>query len=354
MTGGAARAVAAAGPEVLFQLQAVVEGQGLDLLAGTLGRLGAFVGEDLARIEVELKTLPQRPDLVGRSATHLLELGGKRLRPLCVALAARLGSGFDDRAAELAAAVELVHSATLLHDDVVDSGTMRRGEPAARLLYGNAASVFAGDWLLIEALRRVRRAKTPGVLDELLCTIDEMIRAEALQLARRGLVSPDRASYFAVIDGKTASLFRWALLAGGRAGGLGDGACDALARYGRHLGLAFQLVDDTLDFAGDQARTGKALFTDLVEGKMTHPLLVALEREPALEPRLSAIARGADTEAHLPEVLAALERTSALAATTKLAEEHARRALDCLDEIPDAPARASLAFVAETAVHRRS
>src|SRR5262249_22155884 len=148
--------------------------------------------------------------------------------PLCVALAARAGNGFGAAARQLAVAVELVHTATLLHDDVVDVGDTRRGAPAARVVYGNAASIFAGDWLLVEALRRVRAAAVPDALDRLLDIIEEMIMAESTQLDRRGVMVADRAAYFRVVEGKTASLFRWALWAGGRAGGLDERACRAL------------------------------------------------------------------------------------------------------------------------------
>src|SRR5262249_38017531 len=142
-------------PDVMARLGELCQLRGLPGLADRLQLLGEIAGEDLMWCEAELEALPRYQSPVFSSATHLLDLGGKRLRPLCVALAARAGIGFGPAARELAVAVELVHSATLLHDDVVDLGTMRRGAPTARAVYGNAASIFAGDWLLIEALRRV-------------------------------------------------------------------------------------------------------------------------------------------------------------------------------------------------------
>jgi octaprenyl-diphosphate synthase len=341
-------------PEVLRRLEAVVEGRGLTGLAAALAALGDFVDEDLQAVEARLKDVPRRVDLVGRSATHLLDLAGKRIRPLCVALAARLGSGFSGGAVELATAVELVHAATLLHDDVVDVGAMRRGQPAARVLYGNAASVFAGDWLLIEALRRVRRAEVPGVLDSLLATIDEMIQAEALQLERRGKLNLDRDTYFRIIDGKTASLFRWAMFAGGRSAGLPDPLTARLETYGRHLGLAFQIVDDALDLTGDAVRTGKALFADLREGKMTFPLLVGLERDPELAALLADVIGldDAPPPALATRIVDTLARTGAIDAATQAAREHADRAAEALDGLPEGPGRLALAMVAEAAVSR--
>ena len=174
---------------------------------------------------------------------------------MCVALASRLGGGLDDSTREFGVAVELVHCATLLHDDVVDAGDQRRGVPAARTLYGNAASIFAGDWLLVDALRRVRSAEMPDVLVRLLDIIDEMIFAEAIQLENRGRIDAPHADVHAGRRGQD-----------GRAVPLGHvcwrprwrprciHACEALEEYGLHLGVAFQLIDDHLDYAGDDAR----------------------------------------------------------------------------------------------------
>ncbi len=163
---------------VLQQLRALCTAQGLGSLADHLGELVDFLKDDVRSVERALLSLPRDHSMVQRGAFRLLDLGGKRLRPICVALASRTGSGFGPAAQDIAVAAELVHCATLLHDDVVDLGERRRGAPATRMVYGNAASIFAGDWLLIEALRRVRRTGCHQVLDELLATIDEMIAAE--------------------------------------------------------------------------------------------------------------------------------------------------------------------------------
>jgi octaprenyl-diphosphate synthase len=217
------------------------------------------------------------------------------------------------------------------------------------MIYGNAASIFAGDWLLVDALRRVRRARVPGTLDRLLEVIDEMIFAESVQLERRGKLDADRDAWLKIVEGKTAALFRWAMWAGGRAGGLDENACAALERFGLHLGVAFQAVDDLLDLAGDPAATGKSLGVDLREGKMTHPLVVALEVEPGLAPLVAAIARG---EADGDELGGALERTGALDATRALARNRAAEALTALGQLPRGRARDALATVAQAAVER--
>jgi octaprenyl-diphosphate synthase len=346
----------AAKNEVLAQLSSACEHRGLEGLAGRLVELSELCHRDMESFESALAELPRGLSLVHRSADHLLALGGKRLRPMCVALASRLGSGFGPAARDLAVAVELLHSATLLHDDVVDLGERRRGAATARAVYGNAASIFAGDWLLIEAIRRVRAAHVEGVLTRLLDVIETMIFAEAVQLENRGRINTDRAAYFQVIEGKTAALFRWAMFAGARSGGLDDRACEAVTRYGLHLGVAFQAIDDLLDLTGDERATGKALFTDLREGKMTFPLIVALEREPSL---LAVLEEVLATPIDQPtprelatRVLELLRATRGQEACLELAKTRADLAIAALEELPPSLARAALVTVAETTIHR--
>ena len=355
-TGIAETGVNPGGAEMLERLAGVSAARGPEGLAERLRRLGELTREDLTAITGLIADLPRQKGLVGRSAAHLLDLDGKRLRPLCVALAARTGSGFGAAAREFAVAVELVHSATLLHDDVVDVGDQRRGAPTARSIYGNAASIFAGDWLLVEALRRVRLAGIAGTLDRLLDVIEEMIFAESLQLEARGRLSTERATYFRVVEGKTAALFRWAMFAGGRAGGLCDEECAALEQYGLHLGVAFQAVDDLLDLTGSAAVLGKCLFGDLREGKMTYPLIVALERDPGLLAILEeviALPEGeAPPERMVTRVLGSLARTGAVEDCRSLSRRRAAQAVECLMRLPQSAARTALETVAEATVSR--
>ena len=331
-------------------------------LARTLVELQEFAGAELASVERLLQSVPARPTVVGRCLQHLLTLQGKRLRPLCVVLAARLArSSLEEEAPPsaaavriLAAAVELVHSATLLHDDVVDLGEVRRGRPTGRALYGNAASVFAGDWLLIEALRRVSAVQVPGVMDRLLEVIDQMISAEAEQLELRGRVDANPETYFRVVHGKTAVLFEYALFAGARAAGLPAEACEPLVRYGRHLGLAFQIVDDVLDLAGDPAKTGKTLFTDLSEGRLTLPLLFAAPRDPSLVARIEEVlaADGVVPPDLRAKITQPLRTTEAIEAARQRAIEEATLARQALEVFPAGPARFALERVADASIAR--
>ena len=341
---------------LLGRLGDVCRDRGLGDLAGRLLDLGAWVRAELRDFEQELEILPRGERAVQKAALHLLDTGGKHLRPMCVVLASKVGRGWDERARQLALAVELVHTATLLHDDVVDVADVRRGQPTARAIWGNAASIFAGDWLLVEALRRIRRAGVEGLLDDMLAIIEEMILAESLQLERRGRLHAPAGKiedYFRVAEGKTAALFRWAMIAGARAGGVSREEEAALERYGIDLGVAFQVVDDCLDFEGDVAVTGKALFADLREGKLTYPLLVALDREPALERVVSAVlAEEAPSPAQCAEVTAGLVRTGALVEARRLARARIDGAVGALAAIPDGPAKAALVTVAEATALR--
>jgi len=337
---------------VLDRLAHVSTARGAPNLGERLASLDRWVRADLIAFEAEVAALPRGARVVHSAAHHLLDLRGKHLRPLCVALASRFGEGFTERARGLAVAVELVHSATLLHDDVVDVAERRRGEPAACVVYGNAASIFAGDWLLVAALRRIAAAGVEGLLDRMLGVIDEMIVAESIQLERRGNVTGTREDYFAIIEGKTAALFRWAMIAGARVAKLPPAAEAALERFGLHLGVAFQAVDDELDFADG---TGKDPLADLREGKITYPLVVAMERDTALHARLvTLLAEPLPRRDELAAIAAAVRATGALAATRALAEEHVERALSVLDELPAGPPRDALVTVALASLERTS
>jgi octaprenyl-diphosphate synthase len=349
---------AAPNEDVLARLADVCSVRGVGGSPSRLGTLLGCVEDDMRVIDAALEIVQEggaRELPVEKSVRHLLRLKGKRLRPMCVALAARVGRGFTDAAREIAVSAELIHAATLLHDDVVDLGDKRRGEPTARVVYGNAASIFGGDWLLVEALRRIQRTGVPGVLEDLLAMLHEMLAAESLQLACRGRFDPSKTAYMEIVEGKTASLFRWALASGARAGGLSDDASRALASYGQRLGVAFQIIDDVLDVAGDAAAVGKSVFSDLREGKTTYPLLVALEREPQLLATVRA-APEAESDAQLAaigaKVAEALARTGAIDEARAFAFKLSAQAVASLASLPPCIARDALEHTAIELVGR--
>lgn len=342
---------------VLPRLQRVSGQQGLPSLQERLLRLHQVLQQPLSDIEQQLHRLVAGGSRIEQGARQLIAQQGKRLRPLCVVLASRVGTPDPVAVHRLAVAVELVHSATLLHDDVVDMAPERRGVPATRVLYGNTLSIFAGDWLLIEAMRLVHAANIPSVLDELLSVVTQMIESEALQLELRGTFRLDVAGYVKVIEGKTASLFRWAMRSGGRAGGLPDVACDALGQYGHHLGLAFQIMDDLLDVVGQSAQTGKESMRDVSEGKMTLPLIFACERDPALVPWLQQHAQAGQTpqaiaQADVDFLRAALVQTEAIARSEQAMQQHIQRAVEAARTLPPGDATTWLIDVALQSAHR--
>jgi octaprenyl-diphosphate synthase len=342
--------------EVFGSLARACDARGAASLTDRLTEISRWLEQDLADVERELAHIGKTGDtLAEKSARHLLDHGGKRLRPICVALASRMGAGFNDAARSFAIAVELVHNATLLHDDVVDLGDLRRGAPAARVIYGNAASIFGGDWLLVEALQRIQAAGFPGVMERMLGVIREMVIAETWQLERRGRASATAREYFDIARGKTASLFRWAMFAGARAGDASADVCAALEEYGTHLGLAFQIVDDVLDF-DESGGAGKTLFVDLREGKMTYPLIVAMQKSPELLPLLEQVSREEDVT--LPpdlakRIAAIVSGTQAARISLDLAREMCREAAKCLSRLPAGRARDALENVALATPSRR-
>jgi octaprenyl-diphosphate synthase len=251
--------------------------------AQRLTDIHALFSKEMAWVDEQLRLLASSgTEPATHSARHLLDAGGKRVRPLAVLLAARCFGPIPDEARELATAAELIHLATLLHDDVVDDAPFRRGKPTARTVWGNAVSVLAGDLLLTHALERTSAVAPKAVLTELFATLRRLVDGEVIQLRGRTAIDVRPGTYFTIVRNKTASLFVWAARAGASVAGAPRDAIDALGAFGEHVGTAFQLVDDLLDYAGDAEGTGKALYADLEEGKLTLPLLLAIEKEPGL------------------------------------------------------------------------
>lgn len=309
---------------------------------------------DLAALEGDLADLVSGDDRkVASSAGYLLASGGKRVRPVVCMLASRaFGEEPPAQVRRLAVVAEAIHSATLLHDDVIDLGDTRRDRPAARLIYGNAASVLGGDLLLIQALRLVDEAGTPVLMSSVLDVLRRMIDAEALQLENRGRADVPAADYFRVVDGKTASLFEWAVEAGARMVGAEEHAVQELRRYGVGVGYAFQLLDDLLDLTRDPETIGKSVLQDVGMGTVTWPVIHALEGRAALAARIAAAARG-EVDKHLTrDLLAAVAESGAIALTRQQINERTADAIDALEALEPSPARDALASVATALAER--
>ncbi len=316
-----------------------------DRSASRLADVRALITRDMADVEaligehVEAGVSPATD-----SARHLFEAGGKRVRPMALLLAHACWSPVDDKARGLAAAAELVHMATLLHDDVIDDGDQRRGRPTSRRIWGNAVSVLAGDLLLVEALR-LGSSAAPATWQELVATLGLLVDGEVVQLRGRLAVSLNESTYFDIVRGKTASLFEWALRSGAREGGAPEAAVEALGKFGGHIGVAFQLVDDVLDYDGDAAATGKSMLADLGEGKVTLPLIRAAALEPEAIASLVAEVRSGDADA-AARLGARVRASGACEEVRDLARDETSRALACLQLVPECRSREVLADVA--------
>lgn len=315
----------------------------------------AAVAEDFAAVDrTILAQLGSRVPLVENIGHYIIESGGKRLRPLLVLLAAR-ALGYDgERHVTLATLIEFMHTSTLLHDDVVDESSMRRGRETANERWGNAPSVLVGDFLYSRSFQmmvEVGSMRVMEILSAATCTIAE---GEVLQLTNIGNPDIDEAAYFETIQGKTAMLFEAASHSGAVLAGASDEQEEALKHYGRYLGLAFQLIDDLLDYQGDAQTMGKNVGDDLAEGKPTLPLIQAMSRGTPEQAQLIRQAIRQGGLERLEDVLAIVHATGALDYTRERAEEMADRALAQLDVLPPSRYRDTMAHLARLAVDRQA
>jgi octaprenyl-diphosphate synthase len=320
-------------------------------VARRIAEVTALLGDDMAVVDEELASVVrQGTSPATDSAAHLLEAGGKRVRPLTVLLAAACFGPVPRRARELAVVAELIHLATLLHDDVIDDGEERRGRAAPRRVWGNAVSVLAGDLLLTHALERTAAAAPHAVLMDLFGTLRRLVDGEVLQLRGRTRLDVREEMYFRIVNDKTASLFVWAARAGAATAEAPPLAVNALGEFGAHVGVAFQLIDDILDYDGDPLTTGKALLVDLAEGKLTLPLIRALETAPSLAVDVDAARSGEHLAA--TRVAEAVRASGACQTVRSLAREETTRALEALEQVPPCAAREILAGIARELASR--
>jgi octaprenyl-diphosphate synthase len=310
---------------------------------------------DMAAVDrVIRERLHSEVALVSQVADYIISAGGKRLRPALVVLASRAHGVTDARVHELAAIIEFIHTATLLHDDVVDESALRRGRETANAAFGNAPAVLVGDFLYSRAFQMMVGIGSMRVMEVLADATNTIAEGEVLQLMNCNDPDIDEVAYLQVIRYKTAKLFEASTRLGAVLGGADLAREAAMAAFGMHLGTAFQLVDDILDYSGDPGSTGKNVGDDLAEGKPTLPLIHAIRHGSAAEAALvrSAIEEGgcADIEA----VLAAIRRTGALDYARGVTEVElglARAALETLEPSPDRDVLLSLTVFAADRDH---
>jgi len=291
--------------------------------------------------------------LINQIAGHIISAGGKRLRPMLALLAGHAIGEVGAAHHQLAAIIEFIHTSTLIHDDVVDESTLRRGRRTANALWGNAASVLVGDFLYSRSFQLMVELERMDIMQILADTTNQIAEGEVLQLLHVRNPDTDEAAYLNVIERKTAILFAAGARLGAMLSGADAAAAQALGEYGLQLGYAFQIADDVLDYCGDAAALGKQLGDDLAEGKATLPLIHAMAHSPpATRARLREIVREGDAGA-FAEVLAAIEAAGSLAYSRQRARQYADAAAAALSGLAANPALAALRGLAEYAVLRR-
>lgn len=318
-------------------------------------RLHALVSRDMEATDRLIhERMGNAVSLIPDLARHLIDSGGKRLRPLLTLAAARLG-GYDGPAhIKLAAAVEFIHTATLLHDDVVDTSTLRRGKVTANLVWGNKPSVLVGDFLFSRAFQLMVETGSIRVLDILAGAAAVIAQGEVMQLQSANNLGATEDHYLEVVSAKTAALFAAAAESGAVVSGRPATFVTALKMYGQNLGIAFQLVDDALDYSGRQALMGKSVGDDFREAKVTLPVILAYARADGASQHFwkRAIESGQQSEADLERAITMVEETGAIRDTMSRARDYADRARSALAELPPSEMRAALSEIADFCVER--
>ncbi len=286
-------------------------------------------------------------------AQYLRESGGKRLRPTLVLLASKLLGG-GASAVRMAAVVEMIHTATLVHDDVIDDARTRRGQPSTNVKWGNHASVLAGDWLYMQAFQIAVRERNFHILEMLTDVTQAMVEGELLQLQRIGSIDVSEADYMDLVDRKTAGLFSTCARLGAAVAGADSTTEEKLGEYAWNLGMAFQLIDDVLDFTARENVLGKPVGNDLWEGKVTLPLIYALEKSDAAERRLveTVLADRNYNRTPFAAIFDLVERHGGLERVRRRAGEFTARAGGIIGSFPESPAQRALASLTALVTER--
>jgi len=312
-----------------------------------------LVRDDLEQVEALLRErLPEQHRVIGMAVDHLVGGGGKRLRPALVLLSAHLCGAEMDRAVFAAAAVEMLHTATLIHDDLIDGALVRRGTETLNANWSPATTVLTGDYIFARAAYLASRAENVRLTQRFSETLMVICNGEVRQMfdGRRGQVS--RQEYERRIYAKTASLMAMSAEAGAILAGADEGTMGALRSYGEHLGLAFQVVDDVLDFVAEEETLGKPVGSDLRQGLVTLPVLFFLEEEPD-HPAVCRALQGNPPEEVVREAVQAVTGSPAIGRSLEAARRHAGRANEALNGLPYSSHRAALSDLADFTVRRR-
>lgn len=314
-----------------------------------------LVKGDLQKVEQQI-TLESvgSVDAVARIAQYLHGNGGKRLRPILVLLSCRLFNEPNEAAIHLASVVEMIHTATLVHDDVIDTASTRRGKPSTNVIWGNHTSVLAGDWLYMQAFQVALRLRNFHILDILIGLTQMMVEGELLQLERIGKIDVSEADYMELIDRKTASLFSACSRLGSVAGGADEAAETSMGEYAWSLGIAFQLIDDILDFTSREKVLGKPVGNDLREGKVTLPLIYALQdASPEERCQIETVLKDGNYDrVPLRSILQIIERHHGFARARDRAQSFTEKARAIIASFPESPYQRALLSVTELLAER--
>jgi octaprenyl-diphosphate synthase len=323
--------------------------------ASSIAAVQALAAQDMGRVDTLIRArLASDIVLVNRIAEHIVGGGGKRLRPMLHVLAARAAGYTGDDHIQLAAVIEFIHTATLLHDDVVDESGLRRGRETANALWGNAPSVLVGDFLYSRSFQLMVELDRMRVMQILADTTNRIAEGEVLQLLTIHNPDTTEAACLDVIERKTAVLFSAATRLGAVLAGLPAEQEEALARFGLDLGFAFQIADDVLDYVSDADTLGKNVGDDLAQGKATLPMILAIAASPPAAADTLRHALKSGEVGKFDEIIAAIRASGAIEEAHARAHRHADAARDALATLPPSPARAALAALADHAVARRT
>jgi octaprenyl-diphosphate synthase len=323
----------------------------------TLEEIYSPVREDLGRVEERLFEAARcEESSLSDAIERILRAGGKRLRPALVLFAARGCNYTGERSIRMAVAMELVHTASLIHDDVIDEAEVRRGEPTVNSSWGNRRSVLLGDYLYTRVVDMVAEDGDLEVVRCLAQTAASMARGEMVQTLCRNELNVSEQEYLRIINRKTASLISCCCRVGALLGGNGNGEVEALAQYGRDLGMAFQITDDLLDFTADQQKLGKTLGNDIREGRLTLPFIRALAKADQQEREwLTGVFRaGTVDDQVLQRIRLLVDRCRGVEYCRQRAEEYSRSCKEKLEVLEESESRRSLAMLAEYVVRRAS
>jgi octaprenyl-diphosphate synthase len=321
----------------------------------TVREIFDLIQDDLRLIEAEIGLESIAPvEAITMIGQYLQASGGKRLRPSLLLLAAKMVGGAGPGAVRLGAVVEMIHTATLVHDDVIDAAETRRGRPSTNARWGNHISVLSGDWLYMQAFQIALRERNFHILDLLISLTQAMVEGELLQLERIGRIGVTEADYMELVDRKTASLFSVCTKLGALVGGADAGAEERLGEFGWNLGMAFQLTDDVLDFTSREKTLGKPVGSDLREGKVTLPLIYAMgDAEAGERAKIETILRSRNyDEVPLADVLAIIRKYRGFERAGERALAFTAKARRVINEFPESPYQRAMYAITELVTDR--